>query len=134
MPTSDRCFITYAPVRDDERFRSRIEKARARPDNASAPGFFCRRVASGEHHPIGIEVELRDLARAQEPIVKVAWLVWYRERQGRFRRALGKLLQISRKEPMGREIDDTVLVELRLLDGCLGCRQSEPDIVRLPGD
>ena len=37
-----------------------------------------------EHQPVGIELELRHLARRQQPIVKLGQLLWQGERERRF--------------------------------------------------
>ena len=123
------CLIIHAPVRDNQRSGARIEEGARKARQRFRAGFFwCRRVASGQHHPVGIKLELRDLARGQKPVVELVRHVRERERQGRLRLTLVELLQVSRNQPMGGKIDDPILVELRLLDGGLGCIQAEPDI------
>jgi len=48
--------------------------------------------ARREHRPIGIELELRDLARSEKTIVEISGLFWNRERQRRLGLVLRKLL------------------------------------------
>ena len=64
-------------------------------------------VAGREHDPVGIELELGDLARGQEPVVEVARL-W---RNGERQRRLGKVLHVAGNQPVSGKVDNAVVAK-----------------------
>jgi hypothetical protein len=127
-----RCFIAHAPMGDDERSCSGIEKGPSKPGQSFRAWFVFRcRVAGGEHGPIGIELQLRDFAGGQEPVIVISGLIRDGQGQRWFNLALRELVQVARNQAVRREIDNAVLVELCLLDGGFSCIQSELYVVGL---
>jgi hypothetical protein len=59
--------------------RRRAQGPRALP----RPACHLHRITRGQHHPIGIELELRNLARRQQPVVEVARLLGQCQRKRR---------------------------------------------------
>ena len=72
-------------------------------------------VAGREHDPVGIELELGDLTRGQEPVVEVARLYRNGERQ----RRLGEVLHVAGNQPVSGKVDNAVVAESNLLYRCL---------------
>jgi hypothetical protein len=68
------CETSSARAPDRRRRREARQGFRARL-------LTCRRIAGGQHHPIGIELELRHLARGQQPIVEFARLIGQSQRK-----------------------------------------------------
>ena len=104
----------HRPVRDEERARARIEERARKAGERFRPGLVAGDgVAGGEHHPVGVELELRHFACGEEAVVELARLFRQRERKRRLRQSL----DLAGDEPMGGEIDDAVIRERRVLFG-----------------
>ena len=96
----------HRPVRDQQRARAGIEERARKARQCFRAGLVAGDgVAGGEHHPVGIELELRHLAGGEEAVIEFARLSGKRERQ----RWLGQSLDLAGDETMGGEIDDAII-------------------------
>ena len=113
---------------DQERSRAGVEEGARQPRQALAaqPAVGRRGVAGREHDPVGVELELRDLAGVEQPVFVGARRRGRRQRQ----RRLALALELARQEAVGREGDDPVLAEVRAPHALLG-RLRAQDHVRL---
>ena len=70
----------HRPVRHEQRAAAGIEERAGESRQRFRPRLVAgNRVAGRQHHPVGIELELRHLARGEQAIVKRTWL---RRRRG----------------------------------------------------
>ena len=99
-------FAIDRPVRDQQRARAGIEERARQPRQRFRAGLVARDgIAGGKHHPIGIKLELRHLARGEQAIIELARLLRQRQRQ----RRLAQSLHLAGHEPMRGKIDDAVI-------------------------
>jgi hypothetical protein len=83
-------------MRYDQRSCSRIEESPSKAGERLCAGLVLRRrVTSGKNGPIGVELELGNLAGRKEPIIEIIGLLRDRERQRRLGLVLGKRFQIA---------------------------------------
>ena len=98
-----RGFRIDRPMRNPKRPRACIEERPREPGQRFGAGSVTgNRIARRQHHPIGVELQLRDFAGGQKSIVEFGRLPRNAQHQRRF----GKSLDVAGDETMGREIDD----------------------------
>ena len=115
------------PVRHQKRSPPGVEKCAGEPRQSLRTGPVPgRRVAGREHHPLGIELELGGLARREKPIIERGRIIRQRENKCRFGIQLGELGDFTRKQAMGCEVDDAIVLEPSLLNAALsGLRKGD---------
>jgi hypothetical protein len=120
------------PVRHQKRSPPGIEKCAGEPRQSLRTGPVPgRRVAGREHHPVGIELELGGLARREKPIIERGRIIRQRENKCRFGIQFGELGDFTRKQTMGCEVDDAIVLEPSLLNAGLSCLRTKDDVSRL---
>ena len=113
------------PVRDQQCAGAGIkERARKSGQRFGAWRVAGNRVAGRQDDPVGIQLELRDLARGEQAVVIGGRL----RRNAQRERRLGKTLHVAGYQPMGGEIDNTIVGERRALDRCLVCRRAQVNV------
>jgi hypothetical protein len=113
-------------VRHQKRARAGIEERARQSRQRFRPRRLARHgVAGRQHHPIGIEFELRHLACGQEAVVAIR----RRRRNSERQRRLADALDVAGNEAMGREIDHAVIGKVGVLDRRLACGLAEIDVV-----
>ena len=62
-------------MRHEKRACPAIKECAGQARKCFGPGLAARnRVAGGQYHPVGVELELCNLAGGEEAVVEVAWL------------------------------------------------------------
>lgn len=124
--------VASDPIRQCETriARAGVEKGFRKARKRFSPGLVAsRRIAGRQHHPVGVELQASNLARGQQAVVEVAWLLRQRESE----RRLAETLDIVGDQAVRREIHNPIAIEPGLLDGGLSCGLGEMN-VGLVGD
>ena len=96
------------PARHQERPRAGIEERSRQARQRFGAGLVTGDgVAGGQHHPVGVGLQLCDFAGGEQPVIEFGLLSRNAQRQRRF----GKALDIAGDEPVGGKIYDTVIGE-----------------------
>ncbi|MGY4605700.1 hypothetical protein ACVW16_004112 [Bradyrhizobium sp. USDA 4474] len=75
-------FRIHCPMRNQQRTCAGVEEAtRQSRQRLGARLVAGNRVAGRQHHPICIELELRDLTRREQTVVELGRLIWNRKRR-----------------------------------------------------
>jgi len=99
-------------MRHQQRPRAGIEERSRQPRQRFGTGLVAgNRIAGRQHHPIGIELQLRDFARGEQAVVELGWLFWNAQHQ----RWFGKPFHVAGNETVRGEIDDALIGERRSL-------------------
>lgn len=118
------------PVAHQERPRAGVEERAGQPGQPLRARFAARAggVAGREHHEVGVEVQARDLARSQEPVVPFAG-----GGRAQRQRRLGEPGELAREQAVGRERDGPVAAEIRAPEGVRQANAVSPRRTTAPG-
>jgi hypothetical protein len=99
--------------------RARAEGARQSCERLGITFVSRSRIASGKHHPIGIELQLRHFGGGEQAVVPLQLgsagsVVWWGEHQRRLGLGLEDRLALAREQAVGGEMQDAIVRELAL--------------------